>query len=1016
MKKKACGVLTLLLFFMHFTYAQQKTITGSITGPDDLPLPGTSIMVKGSTSGTSSDFDGNYSILASPGQTIIFSFVGYKPQEKIVGTSNTINVTLEEDASALDEIVLMGYTKTSRTELTGSTVQLNNEDFEQVPVSTIDQVLQGKVAGLTFNVNSGTPGSTSDIRIRGRSSLTAGNDPLYVIDGVPVSSTAANSTTSGSTFSPLASINSNNVESITVLKDASATAAYGARGTNGVIVITTKNGKSGKTTFNFNSSYGFSNDAVDGPQVLTGAERETLYYEGVFNTYGESYGFDLAGAQAFSEANNLDGGVYTAWNAAGRPEANWEDVITNKDAPLMEYNISASGGDETYNFFTSLGYYDQEATVIGSDFQRFTGQVNLSKDFSDKITFTTRNSGSYSYQDGLLETSAYFSSPRAVKFFMPPTDQPYDDVGNINLDTSLPNPLWIAQEDIDDSKFTRITSNNSLNWELPIPNLTFNTTVAIDLQLYNYKRYRNRVDGDGASTNGYGWQSNSTRTNYVFQNNLDYLLNINEDHSLNFKALQEFQKNRYNYLEADAENFADDGLTNLNSAGTPTTANSYFTDWAVASYTGLMHYSGYQGKYVLDGTIRREGNSRFDASDRWGTFWSVGAAYNMQKEAFLANSSWLSTLKLRGSYGLTGNANISINQYQSLLGYDGDYNGTSAIYLDTFGADGLSWETSKSLDLGIDLGFFNNRITTNLTYYRRVTEDMLLNVNLPYTSGFSSQIANVGEMENKGFEFELNADVYRSEKVSISFGGNLATNENEVLKMYEDNSGEETVISGTTQRVESGHPAYGWYMVTSAGVDTETGDELYYIDGKGSETTNDYNAANQAWQGGSALPTITAGIYVNIEAYNFFLNVSSYYAGGHKVYEDWARYTNGTDLFTTLYYQGVDAILDRWQEPGDEARFGKMRYATTAWQQNSKFLYDGDFFRIKDITFGYNLPESVNSIAGLQSARIFVKATNPYTWVKSDYLKYDPEIDSDGFTGLETPPTKSIILGLNINF
>ncbi|QDO93782.1 TonB-dependent receptor [Formosa sediminum] len=1016
MKKKLLSVLTLFLLVAQIIHAQQKTITGIVTGSDELPLPGTTIMVKGSTSGTSTDFDGKYSITASPGEIITFSFVGFKKQEKLVGTSSIINVTLEEDASALDEIVLMGYTKTSRTELTGSTVQLDNAVFEQVPVSTIDQVLQGKVAGLSFNVNSGTPGSTTDIRIRGRSSLTAGNEPLYVIDGVPVSSTAANSTTSGSSFSPLASINSNNVESITVLKDASATAAYGARGANGVIVITTKSGKSGKTQFNFNSSYGFSNDAVDGPQVLTGAEREILFYEGVFNTYGETYGFDLDGAQAFSEANNLDGGVYTAWNAAGRPEANWGDVITNKDAPLMEYNLSASGGDETYSFFTSVGYYDQEATVIGSDFERFTGQVNLSKDFSDKITFSTRNSGSYSYQDGLLETSAYFSSPRAVKFFMPSTDQPYDDEGNINLNTSLPNPLLIAQEDIDDSKFTRISSNNSLKWELPIPNLTFNTTVAIDLQLYSYKRYRNRIDGDGASTNGYGWQANSTRTNYVFQNNLDYLLNINDDHSLDFKVLQEYQKNRYNYLEADAENFADDGLTNLNSAGTPTTANSYFTDWAIASYTGLMHYSGYQGKYVFDTTIRREGNSRFDSDNRWGTFWSVGAAWNVHKEAFLADSSWLSTLKLRASYGLTGNADIDINQYQSLLGYDGDYNGSSAIYLETFGAEGLSWETSKAVDFGVDLGFFNNRFTTTIAYYNRRTEDMLLEVDLPFTSGFEEQTANVGEMENKGFEFEFNAEILRSENVFISIGGNLATNENKVVKMYEDNSGEETVISGTTQRVESGHPAYGWYMVTSAGVDTQTGEELYYIDGKGSETTTVYTEANQVWQGGSALPTFTAGFNLNIEAYNFFLNVSSYYAGGHKVYEDWARYTNGTDLYTTLYYQGVDAILDRWQQPGDETRFGKMTYSTTPWQQNSKFLYDGDYFRIKDITFGYNLPDSVNSIVGLQSARVFVRATNPYTWVKSDYLKYDPEISADGYTGLETPPTKSLIFGVNINF
>ncbi|WP_224491477.1 SusC/RagA family TonB-linked outer membrane protein [Robertkochia flava] len=912
----------------------------------------------------------------------------------------------------------MGYATATKEEVTGSTVQLKAEAIEQVPVASVDQVLQGQVAGLVFNNTSGTPGSATDIRIRGISSITAGNEPLYVIDGVPVVNSDVNSTTSGSSLSPLASINSANIESITVLKDASATAAYGARGSNGVIVITTKSGRSGKTTFNFSSSYGFANDATSGPDPLTAAEREELFYESLFNTFGASNGFSREQAQAFYEANvGSFGSDYLNWNAAGRPEANWEEVITNKNAPVQEVNFSASGGTEDYNFFTSLGYFGQEATVIGSDFERITGQLNFSKKFSDRLKFTTNNSGSYSYQDGLLETSAYFSSPRSVKYFMPGLDQPYNDDGTINLQTTLPNPLWIAQEDIDDSKFTRILSNNALEWDIPVEGLRFTSRVNIDWQVYNYKRYRNRISGDGASDNGYGWQAHSNRVNYVFQNALDYRLNLTDDHLIDFKLLQEYQENKYYYLEADAIAFGDDGLTNLSSAGTPTTASSFFNDWKVGSYLALAHYSGFDGRYVLDATYRREGNSRFSDENRWGDFWSVGGAWNLHKMNFLYGNDAITNLKLRGSYGVTGNANIGLNQYQALLGYDSDYAGSGASYPQTFGNSDLTWETAKSFDVGLELGLFRNRITANVGYYRRESQDLLLDVPLSLTTGFTSQTQNIGRMENKGFEVEANFQIVNSEKFNLSIGGNMATNENEVLELALDPNGVERTITTTTTRIESGQPVRAWYMPTWAGVDPATGDELWYVDGEGSATTSNFNDANQVYQGGSALPTITAGMNFHVDFAGFFLDANGYYAGGHKVYEEWHRYTNATDRFSTQFYQGIDAVLDRWQEPGDTGtRFGKFEYTARPWQRHSKFLYDGDFLRLKNLTFGYNFNPSFLEATGITGARVFVRGTNVLTWVKDDNLQYDPETPADGFTALTTPPVKSWIFGINVKF
>ena len=1021
---KKIMLLCMIVLFMgtQLLHAQTREITGTVTSSEDgTSIPGVSVVVAGSTIGTTTNIDGLFTLqVPQDATTLMFSFVGLKTVEMPI-TGSVINVVMEPDYVGVEEVLVMGYVTHGKSEVTGSSVQVNGEQLANMPVVSVDQALQGKVAGVAISASSGTPGSVQNIRIRGRSSITAGNSPLYVIDGVPVVSGDASATTSGSSLSDLASLNSNDIESITVLKDASATAAYGARGANGVIVITTKSGVSGKASINFSATYGFSNDAVKGPGVLTGAEREMLFYEALYNTYGEDEGMtSVDDAKQFYEDNpSAFGTDYVVWNAAGRPETDWSEIITNKNAPMQEYNLSASGGGEGYNYYTSFGYFDQEATVIGSDFQRMSGSLNLSVDLSDNFAFSTRNNASHSYQDGLLETSAYFSSPRASKYFMPSIDQAYNEDGSINYETTtLPNPLWIAQEDIDDSKLTRILSNNTLTWDTPVENLKFTSTVNIDYQVYNYKRYRNPLRGDGdGETKGYGWQANRNRANYVFQNSLDYTLELDGGHNFDFKLLQEFQKNRLYYLEADADNFSDVGLTNLNSAGNPTTANSWFTDWAVASYLGMLHYS-YNGKYVMDATYRKEGSSRFSPDNRWGDFWSVGALWNIHREDFMAGTEDLiNMLKPRASYGVTGNANIALNQYQSLLGYDSDYAGEGASYPETFGNNNLSWETSYTMEFGVDYGLFQNRLTGSFGYYRRETRDMLLDVPLSLTTGFTEQTQNIGRMENKGFEAELTVDIIRSNDLNLSVGGNLSTNKNEVLELAKDLNGEEINITSTTDRVETGHPVFGWYMPTWAGVNPETGDEEWYVNPEESdERTNNFNDAEQVWQGGSAIPTLTAGMNLHFDFKGIFLDVNGYYAGGHKVYEEWHRYTNGTDVFSVAYYQGVDALLDRWQKPGDETRFGKFEYTSRPWQRHSKFLYDGDYFRLKDATIGYDFNKTVTDAMKIGGLRVFVRGTNLYTWVKDENLKYDPETNPDGRTGMATPPIKSFIFGVNLKF
>lgn len=1016
-------ILLFLLFFGIVGMSNaQRTVSGMISDIDGIPLIGANVVVPNTTIGTVTDIDGSFSLeVPNDATELHVSYTGFAAQNiDISGTSN-INVTLAE-GEFLDEVVVVGYGSAKKSQLTGSTVQVSAEALEQLPVATVDQALQGKVAGLVFNGESGTPGSSTDIRIRGVSSITAGNEPLYVIDGVPMINNNVSATSAGSSLSMLSSLNNNNIESITVLKDASATAQYGARGANGVIVITTKKGKKGKTSFNFSTTYGVSNDAIEGPQVLTAAEREMLAYEAVYNTFKDANGFEnVEQAGAFFRENFGAGAQYQQWIDAGRPETNWGELITNKNAPIREHNISATGGDESYNFYASLGYFNQEATVIGSEFDKITGQLNFSKSLTPSITFNTNNSAAYTYQDGLLENSAYFSSPRTAKFFMNPLNQAYNEDGsyNINLSGSLPNPLYIAANDIDDSKFTRIITNNSLTWDTPVENLRFTTRANIDYLVYNYKNYRNPNEGDGAGSGGSAWQTNNNVNTLVLQNFLNYEMPIAEEHTLSLTALQEWQKNKDYLLEAEGEKFSDVGLINLSSAGNPTYISSEYFDWAIASYMAKANFAAFEGKYVFDATFRREGSSRFAPENRWGNFWSVGAAWNIHRESFLEDNDFVSDLKLRAAYGLTGNAAVGLNRYQALLNFDSDYNAEGASYPGTFGNEDLSWETSKSLDAGIDFGLLNNRINGSFSYFKRVSDDLLLDVPLSLTTGFSSQTRNIGTMENKGVELELEFDVVRNSDFNVTIGGNLATANNKVTELAKDLNGESISITNddlSVLRTEVGQSVWSWYMPTWAGVNPDTGNEEWYVDGLGGETTTNFNEAKRVFQGGSAIPKLTAGLNLHLDYKGVFVDAGGYYAGGHKVYEAWHRYTQGTDIYPSVFFQGLNTLLDRWQKPGDQTRFGKFEYTGRPWQRHSKFLYDGDFFRIKNVTVGYDFNPDVTSRLGLGDVRIFARGTNLFTWVKDENLVYDPEVDALGQTSLTTPPVRSMVLGINIKF
>uniref|UniRef100_UPI003567E5BA TonB-dependent receptor domain-containing protein n=1 Tax=Lutibacter sp. TaxID=1925666 RepID=UPI003567E5BA len=442
-----------------------------------------------------------------------------------------------------------------------------------------------------------------------------------------------------------------------------------------------------------------------------------------------------------------------------------------------------------------------------------------------------------------------------------------------------------------------------------------------------------------------------------------------------------------------------------------------YTDWMIGSYLGLFNYS-FSNKYYLDATYRREGSSRFPSANRWGNFWSVGAAWNIHNEDFMADTNLFSNLRLRGSYGINGNTGNGVNEYQSLLAYDADYSSQAGSYTSSYGNKDLTWEKNEILDLGLEFGFLDDKITGSFAYFDRTTKDLLLDVPLSFTTGSEEQIQNVGEMTNKGIELELNFDVIRSQDLNFSIGGNLATVENEVTKMNSNSAGEESVIESSTRKVEVGHAVYSWNMKKWAGVDPATGNPLWYVNGKDGETTGTYSVAEKAYQGGSALPTLTAGLNTHVDYKGFYLDANLYYAGGHKVYEDWAFYTYH-QYYGLYYYQNVDVMMDRWQQPGDITdvpRLGTDSALNNSSSTSTRFLYDGDYIRLKDLVVGYTFPEVFSSKIGMTSVKAYVRGTNLFTWVKDDRLKYDPEVQASGFTRLSSPPTKSITVGFNFNF
>jgi TonB-linked SusC/RagA family outer membrane protein len=747
--------------------------------------------------------------------------------------------------------------------------------------------------------------------------------------------------------------------------------------------------------------------------MLNGVQREELMLEAVHNT------FNVPVDQAYNYVveKGITNSLKTWVETYNRKEGNWSELLKNKNAPVQNYDISASGGDEVSTFFASLGYNKTETTVFGGEFSRISGKFNYQRNFSNTVKFGVNLNVSNTKQDAFLEQSAYFGNPISTRYMMSPWEQPYLADGvtlNTALTSSYFNTLYTLENDIFQNDLTRGMLNSFIEWEI-IDNLIFKTVYAGDYNIGAFHGYQNRIHGDGKAKSGAAVQSVTRIYNWVSQNSINYLI-LSGDHQIGVKALMEYQENNSNFLNGSGEKFPADGLYYLSAANSNLDANAGFTDWKNLSYLGMANYN-FKNKYIADITYRYEGSSLFAPDSRFGNFGSAGVAWNISEEKFLSEFNYLDNLRLHASYGLSGSSAIGINQYQALLAFDKSYAGEGAVYPRQIGNPDLTWEKNKNFDLGIDYAFFDGRLKGSAAYYHKNTYDLLQLVPLSRTMGHESMMMNVGSMINKGFEFIIQGDIFRSSDFNLNIGLNLATVNNEVTSLAKDASGNDINIENLLRKVAVGHPVYGWYMRKWAGVNPENGNAQWYKNGVDGEVTESYYSAKKEWQGGSAIPKLTGGMLTHADYKGFYMDLNLYYAGGQKVYEDLTFLTHHTGFYSFSFYNGVDDLMNRWQKPGDVTDVPKVWYGTRDdSRESTRFLFEGDYVRVKDLVFGYRIPVKITGKIGFENIDIYARGTNLFTFIKDKGLKYDPEVGADGLTRFTVPPVKSVVFGINLNF
>ena len=1024
--KRTILFLFLSVLVTSIATAQEIVVKGTVTDKTNGELlPGANVIVDGTTVGATTDFDGNYTISVASDGVLVFSFMGMKTVEVPVNGQTTINVALDYESELLDDVIVVAYGTTTKEAFTGAAEVVDNEVIADRPVTSFEKALQGTTAGLQVTNSSGQPGSSATVRIRGIGSLNASSSPLYVIDGIPMAGS-------------LSDINPNDIESLTVLKDAAAASLYGSRAANGVILITTKQAKEGQTQITFDANYGVSSRISDGYALMNSTQIYEQQWMGLYNrqildgatnadaiSYAHANVQNVVGFNPFGVAQPLDDNGRLIPGTIVKTNTDWRDEVY-KTGAVQNYNLSVAGGTSATKVFFSLGYFDDSGTTLNSNFKRYTAKLNATQKVNKFITAGMNTHFSMS-ETNAPPSGGEAANPIRMAELINAATPVYNDDGTYNWDNSAQfdfNPVGLADLDKYEYKGSRALVNTYVNFEI-LPNLNFKTNGAIDYSVNKGLNYYNPFHGNGAGVGGRSTQSRSDNLAWNISNILTWSKDF-DNSNLELLAGQEAVGEEFSILSAGVTDFAVPGNPELVWGGTPTTPSSSVSDWTMVSYLGQAKYS-HAGKYYLSGSVRSDGSSRFGVNNRYGLFYSVGGSWRVTKEEWMSDIDWLNNLKLRASYGTSGNNNIGNYASLGLYGGGANYGGYPGITPVQPENKELAWEKIASLNVGFESTLFNV-VDFSFEYYNRDSDKLLFAKPLSSGTGYGSILTNLGAMSNRGFESNIAWDAVNNEDFTYSVALNVSTNKNIIKNLETDQ-----IISGT-KILEVDGDVYQFYMREWAGVNPDNGRPMWYANqdadddsgaapqpgdiydnplGGERQVTSDYSVAKRVRMG-SALPDVFGGLNNTFRYKNFDLNFYFYYSIGGQVYNnDYA--TNMHDGSQVGYNLAADAV-DAWTPNNRFTDVPRYVFSNTdqGSQLSSRFLEDASYLRLKNIALSYNLPHDMAQKMMMQNFRVSVSAEN--IWTLSKFNGFDPEGAINGTTGNSIPGVKVVNVGLKANF
>ena len=992
-------LLGVLLLVGSGTLLAQQSITGTVRDDGGTPLIGASILVEGTTVGTVTDIDGEFSLnLPAEAQALVVSYTGFTTGTVPITGDAEYSITLTENAATLNEVVVTGYGTQTRRRLTTSIASVSSEDLKGVPVNDFQNALQGRLPGVTITSNSGTLGSQTGIRVRGIGSINSDVQPLYVIDGVIIETNAEGYQLGGPGTSPLSNINPNDIESIDVLKDAASAAIYGSRGSNGVVLITTKSGNyNAPAAVSVNQYFGLT-EPTKQYDLLSGPE-----YARYWNQARLAGGDTLGSPQLYADPDS-------------EPDANWLDLVT-RNGSVAETNVSVQGGTSDLTYFLGGGYRDEKGWTQGTSLQRYSFRLNLEQRFGDKWTVGLNLNPSRTVNNRQNEDNNVASPQTFAALFFPNLD-PYDENGEARggvLRTSTGrtqfagSPLinWMDQE-------IRLTTNQVIaNANIsfrPIENLTLATRFGTQyLGLEDFQR-SGVLTTDGFGSGGTGGQQQQEVINYTWNSTALYNFAINTSE---FELLGGIELNRQaeSGFFVDGNTFADDRLPTLNSAAEITGGGGSRTEVNFVGYFGRVGYT-WDNRLFVNAVARLDGSSRFGSDNYYGFFPAISAAYDFSSDI---GSPVVSQLKLRSSYGKTGNAGIGNFASRGLVSFGNDYNAVPGFLLSQLANTELTWESAITFDAAIDFGFLNDKISGTLGYYHKTNADLLFDVPQPYTAGISSSVltVNAGEIVNKGVEFSLRYNAVTTPDFKLAFNVNGATVANEVTELIDNNGdGEPDDINLGNQLIRQGEPIGEWYLTEYAGVDPENGDALFV--NESGEISSTYQQGDARQLVGNPLPDFTGGFGSNLYFkgldFSFFFQA----ALGHELYLSEGRFY-ATNM-ASVYNQSRDQ-LNSWRPDNRDTDIPEARGRGNGNQHSTRYLSDADFLRLRNVQLGYTF---TNLNANNASLRLYVSGQNLLTF--TDFAGLDPEASGQDVNGVASgslffsrPQSRLYTIGLNLN-